>query len=327
MDVQPPIAVVPPNARSTPTDSLPVCSSDFNPSLPSCHEIPIEPKLMDPLIQAQDLTQSLLTSNETENDVTSPQPEYNIPPPPEKTYADADQMTKALKEHALKHGYAISIRRSVGERSKTYKCERGGNYDYQRSKNCQRRGTSRLIGCGFRVDGSFSKKTQLWHIKVKNPVHNHPPRIIPPSATHNHHPRQKKSSNSYHQDPNPQSVDHHPSLTSNAVLSSSGTEFCMQEIPSSSSIPAKPLPNLPSLGHVQKEPSIPTDLPVPDWKERWQEIKLKLESLEPVERDICIQEVWKIVLAHQRSSQIPSSSLSSQINPQLQHDSRLLTGN
>lgn len=140
-------------------------------------------------------------------------------------------------------------------------------------------------------------------------------------------PGKKKSSNSYHQDPNPQSVDHHPSLTSNAVLSSSGTEFCMQEIPSSSSIPAKPLPNLPSLGHVQKEPSIPTDLPVPDWKERWQEIKLKLESLEPVERDICIQEVWKIVLAHQRSSQIPSSSLSSQINPQLQHDSRLLTGN
>jgi hypothetical protein len=95
----------------------------------------------------------------------------------QQVFDTREQLLASIQEHALSHGYAITIIRSSRDRNICLGCDRGGLY-YDRidaSEGAKRRRTStKRIGCPFRL---YAKKlnTSQWEIQVRDPTHNHEP--------------------------------------------------------------------------------------------------------------------------------------------------------
>ena len=49
---------------------------------------------------------------------------YTFPVPPNGEYKTVDEISDALRDFAVRHGYAVGTRRSVTGKSKTWKCDR-----------------------------------------------------------------------------------------------------------------------------------------------------------------------------------------------------------
>ena len=96
-------------------------------------------------------------------------------PPKEDVFETRNQLLDSIQEHALSHGYAITIIRSVRDRNITLGCDRGGIYHDRINAldGAKRRKTStKRIGCPFRLYGKKLASNQ-WQIQVRNPTHNH----------------------------------------------------------------------------------------------------------------------------------------------------------
>jgi hypothetical protein len=99
--------------------------------------------------------------------------------PFDQAYHSREEMLKALRNHAISQGYAITIIRSNPDRNICIGCDRGGQYTdrINAAEGAKRRKTStRRIGCSFRLYASKSSAKNSdgkWHIKVSNPKHNH----------------------------------------------------------------------------------------------------------------------------------------------------------
>ena len=100
-----------------------------------------------------------------------------IPPPPQGSWEEKSQMMEHCQTWARDHGYAVAIRRSTGpggNRAVELCCDRSRESRTKTSKI-----PSKKTDCPFNLYASFSKKTQLWSFKIKDPNHNHPPSSHP----------------------------------------------------------------------------------------------------------------------------------------------------
>ncbi|OAV84941.1 hypothetical protein PTTG_30932, partial [Puccinia triticina 1-1 BBBD Race 1] len=52
------------------------------------------------------------------------EPLWSFPVPANGQYETLDEISAALRDFAIRHGYAVGTRRSVKGKSKTFKCDR-----------------------------------------------------------------------------------------------------------------------------------------------------------------------------------------------------------
>jgi malonate-semialdehyde dehydrogenase (acetylating)/methylmalonate-semialdehyde dehydrogenase len=94
----------------------------------------------------------------------------------EQVFETREQLLASIQEHALSHGYAITIIRSARDRNICLGCDRGGNYKdrINAEDGAKRRKTStRRIGCPFRLYAKKLIDSNRWEIQVRNPSYNH----------------------------------------------------------------------------------------------------------------------------------------------------------
>lgn len=115
-----------------------------------------------------------------------------LPAPPELSYMTSQDAINAMVDFAKSHGYGMSLKRSKPDGKdavKTrfyYHCDRHGNYS---PKGTIRERTSRSTGCLFQIMIQKPADNPLWHIKVKNGIHNHGPMAVPERLQGNNRPR------------------------------------------------------------------------------------------------------------------------------------------
>ena len=97
-------------------------------------------------------------------------------PPIEQDFETREQLLTSIRQHALSHGYAITIINSAKERNICLGCDRGGVYHdhIDASEGSKRRKTStRRMNCPFRLYAKKLVDSNQWEIQVRNPSHNH----------------------------------------------------------------------------------------------------------------------------------------------------------
>ncbi|PWY82076.1 hypothetical protein BO70DRAFT_379624 [Aspergillus heteromorphus CBS 117.55] len=122
-----------------------------------------------------------IASSRPQTDTATP-PAINplLPPPPEQWYATQSEALEKVRQFSESYGYTVVRTRSNkgkdGQPKSVYLiCDRGLQYE-SRGRNIRtRRVPSRRIDCPFSMVVSFHKREGLWLVKVRNPVHNHPP--------------------------------------------------------------------------------------------------------------------------------------------------------
>ncbi|OAV90290.1 hypothetical protein PTTG_28392 [Puccinia triticina 1-1 BBBD Race 1] len=120
-------------------------------------------------------------------DPDSGNPLYEFPVPPAGEYTTHEEIHAALRDFALRHGYAIATRRSVAGKSRTWKCDRGRDPNQNRRPGKEKANTAstRLINCPSSAAAYFQKKKNVWKFTIKNPAHNHPPSLYAAAHTTN----------------------------------------------------------------------------------------------------------------------------------------------
>ncbi|KAJ6126055.1 hypothetical protein N7471_010548 [Penicillium samsonianum] len=116
-------------------------------------------------------------------------------PPVDQTYQTAEEGKVAINTFARPHGYAVTKRRSKTTKHGVMKtvrliCDRGRRLpqggDHDRSPHKKRLNTTTVAcECPFSMSLRLDLQSNLWHITIENPSHNHPP--SPPST----HPVQR----------------------------------------------------------------------------------------------------------------------------------------
>lgn len=101
--------------------------------------------------------------------------------PFDQVYDSREGMLTTLCNYAVSQGYAITTISSNTGRNITLGCHRSGQYTdrINAPEGAKRRKTStKRIGCTFRLYASITSAKNSdgkWHIKVRNPDHNHEP--------------------------------------------------------------------------------------------------------------------------------------------------------
>jgi hypothetical protein len=101
-----------------------------------------------------------------------------LPAPPDATYRTETEAVQAIKTFAQDHGYAVITKRTNKGREGKIEaiyltCDQG--QVYQSTAKERQREPSRRTGCPFSIRISHHKTDNLWHVKVRDPSHNHGP--------------------------------------------------------------------------------------------------------------------------------------------------------
>ncbi|CAG8800462.1 5604_t:CDS:2, partial [Racocetra persica] len=95
--------------------------------------------------------------------------------PSTSNFESHEALINHVQTYALRHGYAVSIKRSEREKFVYLQCDRGSYYINRLNltdETHQRATSTRLIDCPFELYGKKMKDSQ-WHLTIKNKRHNH----------------------------------------------------------------------------------------------------------------------------------------------------------
>ena len=110
-------------------------------------------------------------------------------PPTDRTYTTSDEAKDAINDFLRPRGYAVTIRRSKTTKKGVKKtvrliCDHGRRreaYAYRLLPKKRVNTTTKALECPFSMALRRDLGTDLWHVTIENPSHNHEPS---PASTH-----------------------------------------------------------------------------------------------------------------------------------------------
>ncbi|KAF7592881.1 hypothetical protein BBP40_012293 [Aspergillus hancockii] len=100
-----------------------------------------------------------------------------MPPPPDGQFTSEDEAVTSAQQFAKKNHYCLVMRRTKRGanglmRAIYLECDQGRIHKSE--SDGRRQVTSRRKGCPSSLLISYAKTDNLWHLKIRDPSHNHP---------------------------------------------------------------------------------------------------------------------------------------------------------